>query len=1520
MTPEGSGPATYSPHLRAACPNADPGQSYNYYNNFTWTDPSGTLHTFPINTQQDGTGCVGGDVSSDNEYASDASGYEMFVTNYKTVTAVYANDGTQLYPTYKDRNGNSFSSDDNGNLIDMEGRIPVKTTTDCNGNANEICYDVLNSQYNGSTGTSRYTVMTEPLSVSTSFDQSGITEYAGSFTAFQSIQLPNSSTYTFTYDTGTSGNYGELTGLTLPTSGQITYSYDNFTDMFGNLNQWLLTRTSAGAKSIYAATLEQACTTGYTYCQLVTAFTANGATSAYFFNSNAGSNGAWATSTTYANGTTPILAETTTWTSTLNGAQVSSLTTQLLDAPSQPSKKTQYTYGAGSLPLTIAEWDYRSTTQPTNADRLTTYTYGYNAGLTSGHNIIVPTSITQTDGAITQTFSKTNITYDGSGLTSVTGIINHDDTNYGATLTVRGNPTSTSTFVGGSTYITTNATYDTTGQLRSTTDPSGITTSMSYADQYYYSSSATPTSYTPTTPTNAYLTSVTLPLSGSISYGYYYGTGQSAITTDQNGAVSRIPSYDLLNRPNELDSLSSGSMVAKTGYFYRSVNQTGIETYQNASVYQDTETLSDSYGRPSRVAISNGSSNTNASWNQQDVCYDSGGRPTFSSYAYQGSGFSQATVCSGAGDTYTYDVLNRVKSVVHSDNTSITYTHVGRATKVTDENGVARITQVDGFGRTISVCEVSGSTLQNVSPVSCGQDIAATGFLTQYAYNFASHTTTVIQGAQTRTFQTDALGRTISVIEPESGTTTYSYNYIAGSGLRVIRTRPQANQTNPNTYTTTTTQYDGLGRITSVTYSDNLTPTKTFAYDMATGWNNTTLGASKGRLTYASTGPSTTSPLTGTQFSYDTLGRVTATSQCLPTRCSSATFNVQRGYSYDWASNLIGDSYFPQASSGALVSTRYTVNVAGAVTAVSNSLTGPSNNSGAILSNLQSGAFGPISYQYGNGLSAAIGYDTLGRLAGHWVCNGSTQAYCTGGTQVYGFSATWNGSQVQGVSDTVLNSGATFGYDEFNRLKSSTYSNRGQAFSYVYDLYGNRVQQNVTQGSGPAPQMSVNAANNQVTSGSGDTYDAAGNVMSDGIHSYTYDAEGNLISVDNCATAGYAYDAFNNRVQSVANGVNNLYAYNLFNQRVSIWDGGSSVPQLISATTYWNGQPISYFDGYTTTFQHQDGEGTERLRTGADGSLLGSYQTLAFGDGMDSSGSDNDAHHYAQLDFDAETWTSHAQFRQYNQTQGRWMQPDPYSGSYDFSNPQSFNRYSYVLNNPLSLIDPTGLDCAEISKASGRMDGGKADDGCLGLDGGSDGSGGGGDGGTSGGGSNGAYNDPNAGGGTTVYASPWDYFSTVIAFLELEIAAVPAASYSGGAGSAPSSLVQQGRKMFSSNCNSKFASTIPHYTNSAFFNQLANAPFQQYPAGTPNIPDHAYGADADTALGQPGRPIRLFPNFYGNDPTYQAFTLIHEGIHRFTGWSDAQVFMNFGPSGLQPPGSGYGTGNITSWLQGGCKP
>jgi RHS repeat-associated protein len=46
---------------------------------------------------------------------------------------------------------------------------------------------------------------------------------------------------------------------------------------------------------------------------------------------------------------------------------------------------------------------------------------------------------------------------------------------------------------------------------------------------------------------------------------------------------------------------------------------------------------------------------------------------------------------------------------------------------------------------------------------------------------------------------------------------------------------------------------------------------------------------------------------------------------------------------------------------------------------------------------------------------------------------------------------------------------------------------------------------------------------------------------------------------------------------------------------------------------------------------------------------------------------------------------------------GRFMSPDPGNYGADLTNPQSWNMYSYVLNNPLNLVDPDGLDCVYLN-------------------------------------------------------------------------------------------------------------------------------------------------------------------------------------------------------------------------------
>ena len=65
---------------------------------------------------------------------------------------------------------------------------------------------------------------------------------------------------------------------------------------------------------------------------------------------------------------------------------------------------------------------------------------------------------------------------------------------------------------------------------------------------------------------------------------------------------------------------------------------------------------------------------------------------------------------------------------------------------------------------------------------------------------------------------------------------------------------------------------------------------------------------------------------------------------------------------------------------------------------------------------------------------------------------------------------------------------------------------------------------------------------------------------------------------------------------------------------------------------------------------------------------------------------------------DSETGLDYFGARYYGANMGRFMTPDPLMASARVSDPQSWNRYSYALNNPLRFIDPDGMDACKDAK------------------------------------------------------------------------------------------------------------------------------------------------------------------------------------------------------------------------------
>ncbi|HXE91481.1 MAG TPA: RHS repeat-associated core domain-containing protein [Terriglobales bacterium] len=105
--------------------------------------------------------------------------------------------------------------------------------------------------------------------------------------------------------------------------------------------------------------------------------------------------------------------------------------------------------------------------------------------------------------------------------------------------------------------------------------------------------------------------------------------------------------------------------------------------------------------------------------------------------------------------------------------------------------------------------------------------------------------------------------------------------------------------------------------------------------------------------------------------------------------------------------------------------------------------------------------------------------------------------------------------------------------------------------------------------------------------------------------------------------------------------------------------------------------------------------GSTRVLT-STGSYVEDLDFYPFG-GLRSYYSSGSKYKFTGYERDSESNLDYAIFRHYGSTLGRFYQPDPLAGS--VANPQSLNRYAYVLNDPSNLVDPLGLEwtCTDVT-------------------------------------------------------------------------------------------------------------------------------------------------------------------------------------------------------------------------------
>ncbi len=440
----------------------------------------------------------------------------------------------------------------------------------------------------------------------------------------------------------------------------------------------------------------------------------------------------------------------------------------------------------------------------------------------------------------------------------------------------------------------------------------------------------------------------------------------------------------------------------------------------------------------------------------------------------------------------------------------------------------------------------------------------------------------------------------------------------------------------------------------------------TFNYDQASALG-VTLTNTKGRISSQSTAGAAP---TGAVFSYDLMGRVVDNSQCTPQNCGASVFAFQYPQ-YDLAGDLLS------ATNAVGITFNYAYDAAARLTTMSTNFVDGSHP-GTLFSNAQYGPLGLTSATLGNGLSETLGYMYRGWLKSYSATSGTTTRYSF---SVGTFAL--NGD-ILAANDSV-NGNWTYTYDAFNRIIGSN-QNSGQAvYSYDYDRFGNRWHQN-----GPHSSSLAFGATNRILSGSGVSYDSAGNVTADGSHTYSYDAENRLISVDGGSTAAHVYNAAGRRVRKTTSSAGSVdFLYDLGGHEVAevgpggVFNRGELYAGSRHLATYTAGQSGSTF------FTHSDWLGTERARTDVSGALAESCTSLPFGDALTCSSADISPMHFTGDEHDSETSLDHTWFRQYSSQFGRWTSPDRLRGS--LLNPQSLNRYTYVANNTLRFIDRTGL-------------------------------------------------------------------------------------------------------------------------------------------------------------------------------------------------------------------------------------
>ncbi len=650
---------------------------------------------------------------------------------------------------------------------------------------------------------------------------------------------------------------------------------------------------------------------------------------------------------------------------------------------------------------------------------------------------------------------------------------------------------------------------------------------------------------------------------------------------------------------------------------------------------------------------------------------------------------------------YTFDSLGRTTRVDLPDGSgATTYAYSGPTVTITSPSGKWKAYRTNALGELIQVTEPApeGGTHE-----------------TYYAYNILGQLTTVTMPrgstTQTRTFAYDlTTGRLTSATNPENGTVSYTYN---ADG-------------------TVATKTDAKGQRTEYTYNSStgrLTQVRRYTPSVSGGYYERTCE----RVDYYYT----TNPFDST-YSQNAHGRLAAVQWG---DASCVTGQWRENYTYTPAGLLVGkkilkynngwfnahelEGSFTYDNEGRPKSVTYPkayrhAQIPGTTTVTTALWTGD-------YYSITRNDFGqPITMKHRRPYVTGqpdytlyeevknITYGAGGQLTSWQAAMRSYPDYAetwftetrsynalnqltriTGPVNVeYRYSATQNDGRITQMKDYTTGEEITYQYDSLNRLISAVTTGTEWGLSFQYDGFGNLTNQVVTQGTAPSLAVAVDPATNRI-SGSGFSYDANGNITAGLGIAMTYDVANRMTRA---GTDDYAYDPSNRKVWSrSASGQERMYFYGAQGELLGTYRLDIQFPPYYEETrAYLDGRLVlinapSGSLGITQIPASMDRLGSQRKYANIRYGYAEFTDTSYFPYGETRTGT---GPMFATYPKDSTTGLNYAMNRWYSSQIARFTTPDPYIASSSTTDPQSWNRYAYVQNDPVNFIDPRGLQRA----------------------------------------------------------------------------------------------------------------------------------------------------------------------------------------------------------------------------------